>query len=163
MTMSIVKWIPLFIIINVSRFWIMMPRITSLNLVKLQTFLELLKLSPYIIHLNIIIVWSTAISLHQAHDMSPKWVHLMLLTNWAPSPLPGWTWPELPTLIEQPLRCWGQGIMSWENPLTEQLLVPGASSKRVMSVTNSGSHPVRNIAQRNPSTWKITLLSWQPL
>jgi len=53
--------------------------------------------------------------------------------------------------------------MSWENPLTKQLLVPGASSKKVMSVTNSGFHPVKNIAQRNPSTWKTTLSSWQPL
>ena len=141
----------------------MMPRITSLNLVKLQTFLELLKLSPYIIHLNIITVRSTAINLHQAHDRSPKWVHLTLLTNRAPSPLPGWIWPELPTFIEQPLQCRGQGVMSWENLLTEQLLVPGASSKRVMSVTNSGSHPVKNIAQRNPSTWKTTLSSWRPL
>ena len=49
--------------------------------------------------------------------------------------------------------------MPWENPLAMQLLVPGASSKRVMLVTDNGSHLVRNIAQKDLSTWETTLSS----
>ena len=65
-------------------------------------------------------------------------------------------------LTEQLLLYRGQGIMSWENPYVEQLLVPSANSKRVMLVMNSGSHLVRNIAQKDLPTWE-TLIMTTPL
>ena len=52
--------------------------------------------------------------------------------------------------------------MPWENLLAEQLLVLGASSKRVILVTNSGSYLDRNIVQRDSSTWEATLSLWWP-
>ena len=69
---------------------------------------------------------------------------------------------QAPGLTEQLLLYWGQGIMSWENPYVEQLLAPSANSKRVMLVTNSGSHLVRNIAQKDLPTWE-TLIMTTPL
>lgn len=98
-------------------------------------------------------VRSTVIALHRAHDMSPKWAHLSLLTNQEPSPLPRWAWSELPTL-----RTAFIILRSRDNVLGkftfEQLLGPGAGSKRVMSAMNSGSHLFRNIIQKDPSTWE---------
>ena len=40
------------------------------------------------------------LGLHRAYDMYPKWAHLALLTNQAPSPLPRWALFELLTLTK---------------------------------------------------------------
>ena len=68
-----------------------------------------------------------------------------------------------------PLLDWGpvlgQGlhrmgtVVSWGKSPTERCLVMGLSFKRVISVTRSGPHLVKNISQRDPPTWKTTLLS----